>query len=96
MLAATVDAGVQGRSIGRERVVDVVVAQTALIEADDEGAGVVDRRGRRVELRRGGERGARKHERDDGERGREYTQPQGKTRWCSFLVIWPTPYGRRS
>jgi hypothetical protein len=35
VLAAAVDAGLDGRGVGRERVVDVLVAKATLVEAHD-------------------------------------------------------------
>src|SRR6266536_147905 len=60
--------------VGRERVVDVVVAEAALVEVDDQGAVVVHAGGGRVELRRARPSGGR--EREDGDqRGSCYGDP---------------------
>ena len=62
VLPAAVDAGVQGGCVRRQRVVDVVIPQASLVEAHDQCAIVVDRRGRPVELGRVGHRRARSHD----------------------------------
>jgi len=74
VLAAAVDAGVQGGGVGGQGVVDVVVAKPTLVEVDDQGAVVVDAGGGRVELRR--VRPRRQREREDrDQRGCGYEDP---------------------
>jgi hypothetical protein len=59
VVAAAVEAGVQGGGVGGQGVVDVLVAQAALVEADYQGAVVVDAGAGGLELGRGRKGGRR-------------------------------------